>query len=346
MNRNPLNATFELTTRCNLKCKMCLIRHYDNVIKKELSANQWINLGKQAYDCGTVCILITGGEPFLRSDFPHIYSEIYKMGFIITLYTNGTLLNGEIKEILTRYPPHRLGVTVYGGSPETYKKVCGTSSGFEKMIQSLIFFKTLPSVLNIRTTLIKDNINDYKLIEDIAQKFSSNKSLDVSRIVSKSIRGGHTKPEDCRLSPQENIDIIFGRARKAIKNKKLSNSDMIAIRNTSAAKSFRQSYLYGCAAAVNSYTITWDGKMLGCQILDDIYTNPIITSLADAWALLEENIEPALPNPYCSSCQYVYYCTACPALIKAETGIFSGKPEYICEDAKRLYDLVNSISIL
>ena len=32
--RVPLDATFELTVRCNLKCKMCLFRHDDSENKQ------------------------------------------------------------------------------------------------------------------------------------------------------------------------------------------------------------------------------------------------------------------------------------------------------------------------
>lgn len=119
--RMPMDGTFELTVRCNLKCNMCLFRHDDSenksIIDREKTADEWIDMARQVADAGTLSLLITGGEPLIRSDFDKIYKEIYEMGFIITLYTNATLITDKIKSLLKKYPPHKLGVTVYGSSP-------------------------------------------------------------------------------------------------------------------------------------------------------------------------------------------------------------------------------------
>ncbi|MFQ9564216.1 MAG: radical SAM protein [Faecalibacillus intestinalis] len=67
--RMPVDGTFELTVRCNLKCKMCLFRHNDSenksIIMKEKTTKEWIDMAKQACNAGTLSLLITGGEPHL-----------------------------------------------------------------------------------------------------------------------------------------------------------------------------------------------------------------------------------------------------------------------------------------
>ena len=114
--RFPLNATFELTARCNLNCKMCLVRidhkRMAELGGRERTTEEWINMAQQIQEAGTISLLLTGGEPMLRPDFAQIYSEIAKMGFIVTLYTNATLITPEILKVLRDYPPHRLGITV------------------------------------------------------------------------------------------------------------------------------------------------------------------------------------------------------------------------------------------
>ena len=70
--RHPVNATLELTLRCNLKCKMCMFRHSDRenacLAAEELTSSQWADMAQQLFDAGTLNILITGGEPLLRKD--------------------------------------------------------------------------------------------------------------------------------------------------------------------------------------------------------------------------------------------------------------------------------------
>ena len=173
MNRFPLNATFELTARCNLRCGFCFIRVDERRIRelgaRELTAGEWIGLARQAADMGTLNLLITGGEPLLRPDFPDIWEAIMPMGFHGTLYTNATLLTPAIRTLLTRYPPHKVGVTLYGASSETYERTCGSEEGFGRAMDGLRFLRGLPSKLEIRATLGSDNVGDLEGIRSIAK---------------------------------------------------------------------------------------------------------------------------------------------------------------------------------
>ena len=70
--RQPANGAFELTSRCNLACRMCYVRHPAGeaaVQQRELTAAAWLSFAQEAVDQGMVFLLLTGGEPFLRPDF-------------------------------------------------------------------------------------------------------------------------------------------------------------------------------------------------------------------------------------------------------------------------------------
>lgn len=66
-------------------------------------------------------LLLTGGEPFLRKDFRQIYTELKKLGLLISINTNATLIDEETVEWLKKDPPMKVNVTLYGGGNETYK---------------------------------------------------------------------------------------------------------------------------------------------------------------------------------------------------------------------------------
>ena len=118
----PCAGTFELTPRCNFHCAMCYVRlsvEEEARRGRELTAEEWISLGEQACREGMVFLLLTGGEPTLRTDFPEIYTALKKMGLMISINSNGYLLRGEILELLRSDPPYRVNISLYGTSNET-----------------------------------------------------------------------------------------------------------------------------------------------------------------------------------------------------------------------------------
>ena len=349
--RDPINGTFELTVRCNLKCKMCLFRHDDSenaeIIAKEKTAKEWIDMARQVAEAGTINLLITGGEPMLRPDFCEIYEGIYKQGFIIELYTNATLVNDKIMKTLSKYPPHKIGVTLYGASSQTYEKVCGNAKAFDKTIEGIKRLNQLPSILEIRTTLIKDNVHDIDKIEDIANELIGEKAHVVhSEHVLKPVRGANGKVENCRLTPKENLQLTLDRNEKRIKsffderNMDMNHIEYAYSLNKSKDENKRITLL-GCKAGMDSYTISWDGKLLGCQILGKFYTEPMKYGFKGAWMQYPMQINLPNKNKKCFECSYSDYCSTCCAIHYAETGDLSGCPSYFYDTAKELKNLIN-----
>lgn len=343
--RFPLNATFELTARCNLNCKMCLIRidhkRMAELGGRERTTEEWINMAQQIQEAGTISLLLTGGEPMLRPDFAEIYSEIAKMGFIVTLYTNATLITPEILKVLRDYPPHRLGITVYGASPETYEKVAKDAKGYHNMVRGIDQLKELPSQLTLRTTIVQENLEDLEQMRIFALGYGVN--LETSRIVTKAVRGGISKAEECRLTPEQSKVMLEDRKRKHIINPfkeyvdkeqptNLGDPDEeIGNNEDSIAQEVNHS-LYGCEAGMNSFCISWDGKLIGCQLLGGHWKNPFEQGFQKAWDEFPQGlIIPPMPSQ-CRDCNVA--CTACPAIRLAETGRLNGMPDYICRENK------------
>ena len=89
----PVTGTFELTPRCNLNCPMCYVRLNPEEMKplgRECTKEEWMEMAEQAKEAGLLFILLTGGEPMLRSDFGEIYEGLSKMGFSISINSNTT----------------------------------------------------------------------------------------------------------------------------------------------------------------------------------------------------------------------------------------------------------------
>lgn len=343
--RYPVNATLELTLRCNLKCKMCMFRHGDDenekLISEELSCAQWDKMAGELFDAGTVNITVTGGEPLLREDFCDVYSSIYRHGFIVTLYTNATLVTEEVLSTLRQYPPHRIGITLYGASNGTYEALCGLADGFDRAIEGARALASLPSALEFRTTLVKDNVDDTDAIEDIVKR-EFQKSVTHSSQVFKSVRGGCMSPDECRLTPEQTLELTVKRTLKRVRELlPVEKREHIGLKLTDPATpecavKDEKFTLLGCNAGMNNVTVTYDGRLLGCQMLGCFSTDAVSLGFAKAWEEWPYTVRLPKIDPACAACPHKAICQNCPAVRMAECGELTGRPEYMCRYTKYL----------
>ena len=84
--RAPVEVSIEVTHRCPLNCQHC----YNNLPMgdsaartSELSLDEYRRLLTELQQAGALWLLFTGGEIFGRKDFPEIYKEAKKRGFLI-----------------------------------------------------------------------------------------------------------------------------------------------------------------------------------------------------------------------------------------------------------------------
>lgn len=334
---------------------MCLVRvdgrHLSESGQRELTAEEWIHLAETVCEAGTLNLLLTGGEVMLRPDFCEIYEAIAKMGFMTTLYTNATLLTPQILSLLRRYPPHKIGVTMYGASNETYQALCGCRDGYDRFIHGVRELMTLPSLLDIRTTIVKANAMDLPAMQAYAKElFGAPERLHISRFVCKAVRGGVCRPEEVRLSPEENIASIEKHLLDL--NQQFSEDDVLqrffSPRKMRAVTNVTEGgYLFeACHAGLDSYMINWAGKMYACELLDRGFTEPLREGFEEAWNRLPEVYPPAHTIEKCKDCKFSVTCETCPANRLAETGDWFGIPEYACREARLRYKLLSKIGIV
>lgn len=90
---------------------------------------------------------------------------------------------------------------------------------------------------------------------------------------------------------------------------------------------------------MNSYTISWDGRLLGCQILELFSVNVREKSFINAWEEFPYHVVLPSMNPQCSQCKISRHCESCYAARFAETGNLCGYSEYQCQDAHEIIKL-------
>ena len=171
--RTPANGSIELLPLCNMNCDMCYVRLSREEMEKQgrlRTADEWLEIGKQMKDAGVLFLLLTGGEPFLFPDFPRLYLGLRKMGMILTINTNGTLIDEELAEFLGKHKPRRVNITLYGTNEETYKNLCHYPGGFEKTIRGIRLLREQGVDVKVGGSLAKANREDLDRLLDIGEE--------------------------------------------------------------------------------------------------------------------------------------------------------------------------------
>ena len=108
----PLSGTFELSPLCNFNCKMCYIKMTTEEMKKcqeeVMTLEKWKEIADRARKEGMLYLLLTGGEPFLWPDFWELYDYLTELGFVISINTNGSLIDDRIIARLREKPPSKI----------------------------------------------------------------------------------------------------------------------------------------------------------------------------------------------------------------------------------------------
>ena len=340
----PIGGNFELTARCNFNCPMCYVHLQNDDIEaqgKELTAQQWIDLAREAKDKGMVFALLTGGEPFVRKDFFEIYEAMKDMGLLISINTNGSMLKGEIRRKLIENPPFRINVSLYGGCTETYKNMCGQPA-FDEVVENIRAIKEAGIDIRLNVSITPYNQQDIEKIYAISQELGVHVKAASYMYPSIRVNGGKYGYGD-RLSPQEAAkcsarwDMVrFTEEEFAIRAENMKN--MIAVEEPDCPTEMVEGVK--CRAGSSSFWMTWDGRMLPCGMMPHPVAYPLEVGFDTAWKEIIEKTARIRTPAQCTTCPKRPLCPVCAAVTITETGDFEGVPTYVCQQTE---ETVNAI---
>lgn len=333
----PIGGTFELTARCNFNCPMCYVHLNQKDMEaagRELTAEQWIELARQAKEKGMVFALLTGGEPFVRKDFFEIYEAMKAMGIMVSINSNGSMLDGAIRERLMENPPFRVNISLYGGHPETYRTMCGQDA-FDKVMGNIRAVKEAGVDVRINLSITPYNRMDLEKIYRIAQEL--NVHIKAASYMYPSIRTGSGYGIGNRLSPEEaaQCSVEWDLLRFPPEQFTQRACNMKALVNTEPRECGADPETgVSCRAGSSSFWMTWDGRMLPCGMMPGPTTYPLEVGFDTAWEQLKELTKQIRTPAKCVWCPKRDVCGVCAAACVTETGSFEGIPEYVCRQTE------------
>ena len=330
----PLSGTFELTPVCNMDCKMCYVRmpgEKQRSIAPLKTGAQWLELAQRAKDAGMLYLLLTGGEPFLHPDFRQIMEGLHQMGLLISINSNGTLINEDTVAWLKKCPPLRINISLYGADDETYGRLCGNQKGFTQTCAGVKLLQKAGISVKINCSLTPYNAAQLPQMVTFAKE--RNLPIQVAQYMFPSVRKDPAMAgENFRLQPEEAAwytaytqYLLLGKERFLEKG-----CDAVCISDPEEDCAQPGDGIR-CRAGRCSFWITWQGDMTPCGMLPGAENPNVFTEkFTDAWETVKKRAAQIRLPAACSSCSAKDECRACAAMVWAESGSFEKVPQYRC----------------
>ncbi len=165
LDRSLESFSVELTTHCNLSCKMCSEwkRH-----EPEIDTNKILSLMDEARTLGANRFGTCGTEPFMRKDTTDILTYAERIGFQdICTVSNGLLLNN--KKILDKLEKLRTLIVVISldGSKDVHDDIRGKGS-FKRAVEALCELRQRGITCSISSIIMRQTLDHLKEIVDLA----------------------------------------------------------------------------------------------------------------------------------------------------------------------------------
>jgi len=155
----PLSLQYELTGKCNLKCRHCYNRSGD-LPSDVMTIERWKEISKEIvkYDGIFECI-ISGGEPLLfGDDLFDIMDILHNDGSVFMLISNGYLITKDIVERLKKYRYRWLQISIDGSTARTHDELRQVSGSWEKAVNAALMIADAGIPLAIANTLTPETI--------------------------------------------------------------------------------------------------------------------------------------------------------------------------------------------
>jgi radical SAM protein with 4Fe4S-binding SPASM domain len=329
--RAPLQVSIEVTRRCPLECHHC----YNNLPmgdqdarSREMSTEEHFRVLDELVEMGCFWLLYTGGEIFARKDFLEIYTYAKKKGFLITLFTNGTLITEKIADYLVEWPPFAIEITLYGRTKETYEALTAVPGSYDRCLRGVRLLRDRELPLKLKTVATSINKHEVSAMrrfaeEEIGVEFKMDGQINPRIDCSQS-------PLAVRLTPEEVVALDLSAPSGVSEYRRLAKRDLENPPNLA-----QNDTVYFCGGGMNALSINAYGEMGICLISQQETFSVRDLGIKPVWedSLLRLRSRKRTRITKCVECRIQSLCGMCPANGELENGDRESPVEFLCNVA-------------
>ena len=171
--RHPMWAAWQVTYRCNFRCRFCHYWHDPLGREAEPSVADYARGAGKLAKLGTLMISLAGGEPLLRHDLPDIIRAIgqYHFPFVTT---NGWFVTPAIASEMMKAGLWGVSVSIDYATPGPHNAKRGVDGAWEQAWRAVEMLHEARvhkfQRVNVIAVLMEDNLDDLEPLMEMAAR--------------------------------------------------------------------------------------------------------------------------------------------------------------------------------
>ena len=287
----PLSIQWDLTWRCDHKCVHCYLtdRHQD-----ELTLDEQIGILDQLAEAGTLALLVSGGDPFLRPDALDFIRAARARHFDVRINSHGNFIDDALADALAEVGVSRVALSVYSTEASEHEAVTRIPGSHAKTLDAArrLVARGLP--VRFKTPLAVHNRRGWYGVRHLAAEI------------------GATFETDAHIVPDDQSD--FGLCGIGLPMTERIHATMLALASHSAEVHWPPRPVAGedrrtCSAGALSGYISPDGRLYPCLNWRDPMGDLRVQSFRTLWwesvaAARQRRIRRASYRKDCDGCAF------------------------------------------
>ena len=324
--RVPLSVHWDVTWQCDLRCAHCYLTDREN---RELTLAEASDLLDQLAGQGTMSLLLSGGDPFVRPNFLQIVEMARKRWFEVRIITNGLRIDDNIAESLEKLGVRQVSMSLYSADPREHDALTLKPGSFEAVMRAAKALKRAGLPICFKTVVTRKNTRRFKQLAEIVEEFDA--SWEVTPLVFPA-HDGSSAPLELALDDE---------ARKAFFAWDFERLGWkpewpLPLDPKAAVCSAGRSSLYVAPDGAVFPCINWNLRLGSIREapLREIWNSPM--ALQSARVTREDLLQA------CKDCNYVNLCDFCPGTAEILTGKCAQKNDPVCRNARCWFESIEA----
>ena len=161
-------VAWEITRNCNLSCVHCRAAATHGPYTGELDTQACLTLLDQISEAGDPIVILTGGEPLLRSDIFEVARYGTDKGLRMVMAPNGTLIDASMAQKMADAGIKRISISLDGATAERHDKFRGVDGAYDGALNGIEHAKAAGIEFQINTTITQANLEEIPRIQELA----------------------------------------------------------------------------------------------------------------------------------------------------------------------------------